>query len=156
VCANTSISCIILVQTAYCVLYSVVSSHRNKALPPLPTSSHHGPLPPIPKKGPVVPPHKKPTMNNDHSAVATPFVSAAPVPPAKPAHKTRGSYEHASPNSVLSQPLPNLPSAAPSPTSNKQPAIPPVSQPSLNLPYNVHAFSNALNSAILYNDENSA
>ncbi|XP_065886239.1 tyrosine-protein kinase TXK-like isoform X2 [Dysidea avara] len=104
-----------------------VPSHRNKALPPLPTSSHHGPLPPVPKKGPVVPPHKKSTMNNDHSAVPTPIVSTAPVPPAKPAHKIRGGYEHTSPNSVLSQPLPNLPSAtmSSSAASNKQPVIPP-------------------------------
>jgi len=56
---------------------------------------------------------------------------SAPVPPAKPAHKTRGSYDHTSPHSVLSQPLPTPPSPAAnpsSPVSNKQPVIPPVSQ----------------------------
>lgn len=107
------------------MLCCVVPSHRNKALPPLPTLPNHGPLPPLPKKGPAVPPHKKPTISNDHSAVPTPFVSAAPVPPAKP-HKMRGGYEHTSPNSVLSQPLPVPPPAATSP-SPKQPAVPPVS-----------------------------
>jgi len=89
---------------------TIVPSHRNKALPPTPSSHQHVPLPPIPKQLPAVPPHKKNTaMLNHHPPLPDPPPQSNPAAPALPKKPQKRNYEHNQLSSVKHHPLPPPP-----------------------------------------------